>query len=388
MHLYDLLNIAALHSQVQAGAIRAIPSPDDRHTLYCYTAETAYRREWTPEAIQCRGLIVESATGTVVARPFDKFFNLGELVSDGVDLSLASLVSRPGPVELTEKRDGSLIICWWDAHYEVWRLNTKGSWGASQIRAADAWLTKRLGKHWMQQLPAVLRDTTLLFEYTGPDNQIVVPYANASLTLIGARSLTTGSDATHAQLVSIGAAIGVPIVTLYSDKDVIGAAAESILTKGVEGWVARWPDGSRVKIKTDEYVQLHWMVSHFSPGAVQKSMLEERYDDMVAKLPDAYRTQAQQFAEAIHAAWDARLAYLHGSYERLKHLLEGDDQRAARKRFALAVVAQYPKADQAFLFCLSKNEPISLMALEYLDINAIIGSDWQLAPVDEERLAA
>lgn len=46
-------------------------------TVWCYTQQTAYNRDWDEVTSACRGLIL-SPTGEVVARPFPKFHNHGE----------------------------------------------------------------------------------------------------------------------------------------------------------------------------------------------------------------------------------------------------------------------------------------------------------------------
>ena len=49
--------------------------------IYNYTEKATYKRYWTPLTMACRGLILD-ADRTVVARPFPKFFNLGEHRAD------------------------------------------------------------------------------------------------------------------------------------------------------------------------------------------------------------------------------------------------------------------------------------------------------------------
>ena len=44
-------------------------------TIYNYSQATQYEAHWDEVTLQCRGLVVDDM-GTIVARPFKKFFNI------------------------------------------------------------------------------------------------------------------------------------------------------------------------------------------------------------------------------------------------------------------------------------------------------------------------
>lgn len=50
--------------------------------LYNYADLTTFSREWNKYTIESRGLILNKANGETVARPFSKFFNAGELLTN------------------------------------------------------------------------------------------------------------------------------------------------------------------------------------------------------------------------------------------------------------------------------------------------------------------
>src|SRR5688500_16977767 len=75
--------------------------------LFNYTQACQFANRWNWFERHSRGLILDTATGEVLARPFNKFFNYGE--------------RKPAPdvaiVEITEKMDGcfradTLLQCW------------------------------------------------------------------------------------------------------------------------------------------------------------------------------------------------------------------------------------------------------------------------------------
>ena len=51
--------------------------PKSELIIYNYTAKAQYSKFWTKEIKQCRGLIC-NYDGEIIARPFEKFFNLEE----------------------------------------------------------------------------------------------------------------------------------------------------------------------------------------------------------------------------------------------------------------------------------------------------------------------
>lgn len=51
-------------------------------SLFNYTEQTTYNKNWNRETIECRGLILDRESGQTVARPFMKFFNIGELLDE------------------------------------------------------------------------------------------------------------------------------------------------------------------------------------------------------------------------------------------------------------------------------------------------------------------
>ena len=90
----------SLQSMIDEQYIKVQKHPEEDLYIYNYTAKAQYERVWNEWTLQCRGLIMD-ADQKVVARPFPKFFNLGEI--EGQVLPKESF-------EVYEKMDGSLGI--------------------------------------------------------------------------------------------------------------------------------------------------------------------------------------------------------------------------------------------------------------------------------------
>lgn len=77
MKLEDLVDVAEFERLVAEGYITERRHPTLPLRVYCYTKKTQYSRTWTPETRMARGLVTDDE-GNVVARPFEKFYNVGE----------------------------------------------------------------------------------------------------------------------------------------------------------------------------------------------------------------------------------------------------------------------------------------------------------------------
>ncbi len=137
-----------------------------------------------PFAKYCRGImydITDDNNPVLVSLPPDKFFNYSE---GGVDHSHCELVLY------MEKRDGSLVSSY--LHNDELRLKTKSSLSSDPAKAAMAWLSLPENAdyyHYVYQ--AAKEHNTINFEWTSPNNHIVVRYKDDELTMISGRNMTT-----------------------------------------------------------------------------------------------------------------------------------------------------------------------------------------------------
>jgi RNA ligase len=129
MHAGVWLDLDRVEQLIAQRYIHRARHPTRPLFLYDYTRKAMFDGHWTPETIACRGLILD-AEGLVVARPLDKFWNLDEHEST----RLGALPD--GPMEITDKLDGSLIILRWDDDEPV--CSTRGAFDSDQA----VWATR------------------------------------------------------------------------------------------------------------------------------------------------------------------------------------------------------------------------------------------------------
>lgn len=245
----------------------------DGSLIYNYSDAAMYTPgAWENPAVrQCRGLIVRD--GVVVARPWSKFFNHGQAEAGDLDLS--------APVEVTDKLDGSLGILYRDRDGEA-SVATRGSFVSDQAAHATAVLRERYSDLDWNDF-----HLTPLVEIIYPANRIVCDYGGMDdLVLLGAVEVETGRylgpEAAREAIHWAGpVAQTFPFATLA---DALAAAPRP----GMEGLCVRYLHRPHiVKIKQDDYVALHRIVTGLSERTVWQHMLDEKpLEDLLGPLPD------------------------------------------------------------------------------------------------------
>lgn len=84
-NLYDLMDVDFLNDNIEEGLVTV--SSCGGLTNYKYSKITPPYRLWNEVTLRTRGLVVDSSYN-IVARGFNKFFNLSELPAYGIDVDL------------------------------------------------------------------------------------------------------------------------------------------------------------------------------------------------------------------------------------------------------------------------------------------------------------
>jgi RNA ligase len=299
------------------GNVRAVYG--DGLVLFNYTSAAQYEDRWNWFEQVSRGLILDAATGEVVARPFDKFWNWGERgrASDG------------HIVTVTEKIDGSLGILYRAGGQ--YAIATRGSFNSEQAQVASQILAIDY------DLDSLPDEYTLLFEIVYPGNRIVVDYGTTEdLFLLAVRNRHTGEYLPFYPDVyelAYQYRFPTPKVCDFNNTTDIMAATDT-LDANAEGWVVEFSDGQRFKFKGDRYLELHRIVT----GATFKRVLQEvangTFGGMIATVPDELLDQIQGWKEEIDYTVDGIIQNVETAF------LEAP--RNSRKGFALWTQAEYP----------------------------------------------
>lgn len=309
-----------------------------------YTPETAYRGAWDAVTSASRGLIFDSITGHVHARPFDKFFNYGQ--AGAPEIGLDDLVV---PVN---KFDGSLGIAYknFDGVFEI---ATRGSFASTQAVHATEWLHKPENREtYIMCQQSWGMDITPLFEIIYPENRIVLDYGNEDyLQLLGWRYNDTGEF-------EVNPLFKAPTLTF---REVLAIPPR----KNAEGFVVWLDRHNAVKIKQDDYVALHAVVTGLNEKSVWRAVREgmPAFGEFLAKLPDELQPWAKKVGSDLAHAYGSWVSILDEWYLIATDVAWGyTDQEAdsiPRKEFALAVQDHVPAEYRGFMFSIADGKDYS-----------------------------
>jgi len=290
-HLIDLFDMSMYEEMLNAGFVKVQRHPDYPNELaianYTKKAQTNYH--WNAVTEQCRGLIFDPRTDEIIARPFRKFYNYDEAQADKI-LGLEE-------IRAFDKMDGSLGISYPvpGTDYEEYAIATRGSFASDQALWATSWLRERRAE--MPFIPG----TTDLFEIIYPDNRIVVSYGEyEGLKYLGSINTHNGHFTYEDDMFDDRAEL------LYTGtlEGLMNTAARS----NAEGFVVVASGGRRVKVKYEEYVRLHRIVTNLSERAVWEMMggpHPENIDDLSMQVDEEHRKWMHDVANnLVDAYWE------------------------------------------------------------------------------------
>lgn len=260
------MDILALNKMIEAGYIKVNQHPTEDLFIYNYSETTQFERIWNEITLQCRGLILDGQ-GRVVARPFPKFFNLEELVNEPIPNL---------PFEVYEKMDGSLGISY-VVNGDLF-IATRGSFISEQSIKANELLNTKYAEAKVQMNPAI----TYLFEIIYPENRIVLDYGDKEeLVLLGMIETATGKELPLTD-------IGFTIVKKYDGLTDIHQL-KALAYDNKEGFVVRFANNFRLKVKFEEYVRIHRIMTQVSSITIWENLKAgDTFNEILERIPDEF----------------------------------------------------------------------------------------------------
>jgi T4 RnlA family RNA ligase len=244
-------------------------------TIWNYTPAVQYGEKWDEVTLQCRGLVT-GTEGNVVARPFKKFFNLEE-----------NKHTPTQDFEVFDKMDGSLGIMF--KYNGEMICATRGSFTSDQSK----WMSEFAQKYNYQDI--IVEGFTYLFEIIYPENRIVVNYdGQERLVLLGIINTETGEELPHNELFE-----GFDVVKKYDGvRDY--SELKGKVGQNSEGFVVRFSNGDRMKIKGEEYLRLHKIMTNVSTTGVWE-LLSNGGDinEFLKDVPDEFYKKVKDYADLL-----------------------------------------------------------------------------------------
>lgn len=322
MNKYDL-NI--LNNYIERGLIEKNNHPHYPIAIYNYSRECQFTQAWDEITLACRGLVLDEE-GNVIARPFKKFFNMEEMKSIPNE-----------SFEVFEKMDGSLGILF--CYGFEWIFATKGSFTSDQ-----AIKFKEIFERDHDTL-LLSGGNTYLFEIIYPENRIVVDYGNEEkVVLIGEIHTSSGEELD----LEFNKQLGFDVVKKYEGITDY-KQLKSMIKDNQEGFIVRFKSGERMKIKGEEYVRLHRLLTNFSNVDIWKALKEDKdVSLLLEKVPDEFdawvRNQITNF--------QTRHSTLKQSAFIVFELITLYNKLGTKKEFAMFVTENVKKELQGVMFAL------------------------------------
>jgi RNA ligase len=322
------MNLETLNRYHEDGLLYKQTHPTLPLTIWNYTEKVQYEMLWDEVTIACRGLVTDDS-GEIIARPFPKFFNYEEVIDKDV------IPWDSDYVYVQEKMDGSLGILF--NYKDEWILATRGSFTSDQaVKGLEILKSK-------YNLNRFLPNITYLCEIIYPENRIVVDYGEEMITFLGAtspeREINWGT--TKALFRASGIASEDVVWTSMDPlTEDLFKRYQNLNESGKEGFVIRFhPSGYRVKIKFEEYVRLHKIMTNFSTRNVWETL--SNGEDILSSLvdvPDEFHAKIKVYVDELTSQFNT----IENEYNWIfKTILNGLEAHNVPKDKYRATFAQY-----------------------------------------------
>ena len=292
-------------------------------TIWNYSEKVQYENLWDEINLQTRGLVTDNE-GNVVARPFKKFFNLEE-----------GKHTPTSDFEVYAKLDGSLGILFY--YNNQWVMATRGSFTSDQAIKGFEMLQK-------YDYESLNKKFTYLFEIIFENNRIVVQYPFDDVVLLGMINTETGyevnihegnEDIRHQNMIKN---IGLKVVEKFN-----GISDYSVLKDMVkddeEGFIVRFSNGDRMKIKGEEYLRLHKIMTNVSTTSVWEVLSNGgNFENLLKDVPDEFYKKIKSYEKDLRYSHFSISEYCGKFHDGFRYGKFGDKEEPTRKEYAEFVI--------------------------------------------------
>ena len=248
---------------------------------------------------EARSLVFDIMTEELVLTPFRKFFNLNEVEENSIE-NIEKEIIKCERFEVSEKMDGSMQ----SYRYYNGRIIGSGSMALdprNSFRLEEGYqlLTDNY-KKMIKSMPTV----TFIFEYISEKDKHIVPYdykKQKGLYLIGMRNVINGEEYPYETIKEVSEAFNVPCCKIYQ-YDTLQEVLEHLnkmTVKDGEGFVLNI-DGHKIKLKCEDYLQLHRLDDKLSsPNVLIQAYAERTIDDLYANMTPLMKEKNKDVMDTI-----------------------------------------------------------------------------------------
>lgn len=350
-----------------------------------YTTNTVYSEDWDNVSLHARGIVFEYETGKVLARPFDKFFNLGEMIDieTGMLKSIAGYVKahlgfdnlsgdyKHQKFRVMDKLDGSLGIMFWTGH--KWLIKTAGSFESDQAIWANDWSVKNIDTSKLD------KSKTYLFEIICDEDKHPIEYDFEGIVLLGIVDTQSGIEEPLSEILRVANELNIrhAEVLEFTDFDEVVKYAKA-LPKTKEGVVITFENGFKLKVKGDEFLALqkifHFLTKdvvyenfNYLKSGTDKDLRDVYTEGFIENIPEEC-VDMKQYAKELYENFETDVlrvdmagTILRSSYKNRKDAYEAAVKEAeanilTRKSLIAAIMMYYTtgKINEKILFSIYK----------------------------------
>jgi hypothetical protein len=320
----------------------------DTHDDYTLVYPARNKYEWEPDELCYRSAVLDKA-GNVISLGWPKFFNQGEYPHPDAVIA-DELVA--GTAIITHKHDGSLIIRSVLPDGRV-LLRTRGSFDGAKFGVFAEAVARE--KYPILLDPTFFPDGSLLFEYVGTENQIVVRYGGEDdLIFLGAVTHQPVCYFAWSELQAFAATHNLNLTETYHwATNGVASVLEQVRDwNTAEGVVIRASDGQTLlKVKSAWYFAQHALRSHLTYKSICRFAIDGAILDeaiLMQKLQEVgwdYETATvarEHFAKYLEACVEVgqmREKFVAFYADFCAEPTEYADEKARRKAYASRVFA-------------------------------------------------
>ena len=330
------LSIDLLMDYETRGLLRSQTHPELPLKIWNYTEKVQYECLWDDLTLMCRGLVTD-LDGVVISKGFDKFFNFEECRHQPTD-----------SFTVDEKLDGQYIGAFFYNGQLV--VNSRGSFTTEYAKVARQLLETKYFKCLRPMENAAKLSNfahCFCFELIGHE-RIVVSYSEVDLVLTGV--FVNNSEINPHEWVKIWN----EKTPLQAPKQYDGldyTQIKNLNWKNHEGFVVRFSNGSRCKVKFRQYFDIYRKIAKVSTHSIWWALVNNKpVSSVLTNVPD-------EFYNDVHSTeGKLLLEYEHYEVEHkvavdaiVKHHLN-DTQVIDRKEFAKFALQQPKHINPKILF--------------------------------------
>ena len=293
---------------IDDGYVNVSKHPTDELFIYNYTPRSQYENKWIeyPEIRKYRGLILDSS-GNIISRSFDKFHNIEEYSKDS---SLGSLPNYSS-FEVYDKLDGSLGISY--KYSGGVAIATRGSFTSVQ----SLWATNHLNQKYPDFSPP--DNLTFVFEIIYKSNRIVVDYDYEGLILLSI--FRKEHELSREETEVIAKEHGFQLVKKFDGIEDFNNIRNIVTRDNAEGFVIKFDNGLRVKLKYEEYCRLHKIVTGINSKIIWEMLKENKnFDEILDRVPDEFYDWVKYTKNTIQEKYDNIIKSAENKIENIKNL--------------------------------------------------------------------